>query len=94
MALGIKDQKDVSPKLSNCPDCDEIVVAGASGPVKYRLSRISIPLAEAMVLLKYGHMVYNLWPGKAIPGWTATDWWGQPFSKGRLYTAHDCYARK
>jgi len=88
-------QRDKNPKIANCPRCDELVVVGALGPVKYRLSVMSVPLSDAKVLAKYGHLIYNIWRHEVMPGWVATDWWDTyPISKGRLYVEHDCDFRK
>lgn len=86
--------KDRPPKIANCPWCDETVLVGTLGPVAFRISRISISERDARVLIKYGHCVYNVWPG-AHTGWLAADWLGNyPLTRGRLYTDHDCTAWK
>ena len=56
---------------------------------------MSVPLSDAKVLAKYGHLIYNIWRHEVMPGWVATDWWDTyPISKGRLYVEHDCDFRK
>lgn len=80
--------------LVNCPRCDELVIAVECNGVTSRLSRTSIPYADALVLGKYGRLVWNVWAGALclrVSQWFPTD--GAP-AKGRLYTQHFCGCRK
>lgn len=89
-----RPQGDLPPKFAYCPECGDLVIEGAmGGPARcvYRLSRRSVSSAEAFVLQRHGHVVYNIFRRDVLPGLLAADWFGpKPPKKGRLYTEHDC----
>lgn len=81
-------------QLANCPRCDELILNCQCDGVSYRLSRFSIPYADALTLGKYGRLVWNVWAG--VKGLRCAPWFppdGRP-AKGSLYTQHFCRSRR
>lgn len=79
--------------VGNCPKCDEPVIDVFCDGVHSRLSRFSVPLCDAMVLGKYGRLIWNVWKGSRL---YCCQWFpdeGRP-DRGRLYTQHFCTCRR
>lgn len=83
-------QPEGSAWVVNCPRCDEPVLDILSDGIKVRLSRFSVPLPDALILGKYGRLVFNVWKGPTtlrVSAWFPSQ--GRP-DDGRLYTQHFC----
>lgn len=85
---------DGSARVGNCPRCDEPTLEAFCDGIKTRLSRFSVPLSHALVLGKYGRLVFNVHKGLTrlyCSYWSPDQ--GRP-DRGRLYSQHFCVSRR
>lgn len=81
-------------RVENCPRCDEPTLKAYCDGIYMRLSRFSVPYADARVLGKYGRIVFNIYKGATrlyVSCWFPTE--GRP-DRGRLYSQHFCISRR
>ena len=78
----------------NCNRCDEPILDCYTDGMTVRLSRFSVPLADARILGKYGRLTFNVWKGAVglfVAYWHPSE--GRP-DKGRIYSEHFCLCRR
>lgn len=85
---------DGSGRIGNCPRCDEPVIDVLCDGIKARLSTRSVPTKDALILGKYGRIVFNVRKGPTrlyASAWFPSQ--GRP-DEGRLYSQHFCRVRR
>jgi hypothetical protein len=82
--------------IVNCSRCDEPIIEGNSDGLTVRLSRFSVPFKDAMVLGKYGRIVFNVWIGVSglYVSYFHVSPKAEPPDSGRLYSNHYCVGRR
>lgn len=87
---------DGRAQIINCRRCDEPVIDAYCDGVTTRLSRFSVPFKDALILGKYGRIVFNVWIGVAglyVAYFQTSPSTGPP-ERGRLYSHHYCVGRR
>lgn len=85
---------DGQARIDNCPYCDEPIIKVFCDGMNDRLSRFSVPLSHAMILGRYGRIVFNVYKGLTrlnVSAWFPDQ--GRP-DRGRLYSQHFCTCRR
>lgn len=83
-------------QIVNCRRCDEPIIEAFTDGLTVRLSRFSVPYKDALILGKYGRIVFNVWI--AVVGLRVAYFHvspkAEPPESGRLYSQHYCVGRR